>query len=56
MKTETHKFRSGFCKHCGIIEKYAEGENCEPEDLEIWCASTQTLLQAIKHASENEIT
>jgi hypothetical protein len=52
--TTEHEFIDGECKHCGIIEKYADDEPCEPEDLTMWCAPGQTPLDAIQQAAERD--
>jgi len=54
MKTDTHKFKEGSCKHCGIMEEYLENEPCEKENLSMWCPPNQTPLEAIRQATERD--
>jgi predicted nucleic-acid-binding Zn-ribbon protein len=52
MKTKTHKFEDRSCKHCGIMEEYAEDEPCEKEDLSMWCAPGQSVQEMLKIQAE----
>ena len=54
MKTDEHTFKNGKCLNCGIIEKYADGEPCEEEDLSMWCSPSQTPIKAIRQAAERD--